>query len=157
MKATKYIVMGLAAMMFAGCTDFFDTNSPSTLDKKTVFSNEERTEMAIYGVYELLGENDSYRNRIGCGFAGLNTDIEWSTFSTSTDVQNQQVVLYGITTANGKVANGKKSIWYYLNSMVERCNNIIEGIEEYGDPANNEQMRYFLGEAYFLRSFAYLE
>ena len=39
MKATKYIVMGLATMMFAGCTDFFDTNSPSTLDKKTVFSN----------------------------------------------------------------------------------------------------------------------
>ncbi|MGN1247209.1 MAG: RagB/SusD family nutrient uptake outer membrane protein, partial [Paludibacteraceae bacterium] len=157
MKATKYIVMGLAAMVFAGCSDFFDTNSPSTLDKKAVFSNEERTEMAIYGVYELFGENDSYRNRIGCGFAGLNTDIEWSTFSTSTDVQNQQVVLYGITTANGKVANGKKSIWYYLNSMVERCNNIIEGIEEYGDPANNETMRYFLGEAYFLRSFAYLE
>ena len=157
MKATKYIVMGLAAMMFAGCTDFFDTNAPSTLDKKAVFSNAERTEMAIYGVYELLGENDSYRNRIGCGFAGLNTDIEWSTFSTSSDVQNQQVVLYSITTANGKVANGKKSIWYYLNSMVERCNNIIEGIEEYGDPANNEQMRYFLGEAYFLRSFAYLE
>ena len=157
MKATKYIVMGLAALAFVGCSDFFDTNSPSTLDKKAVFSNAERTEMAIYGVYELLGENDSYRNRIGCGFAGLNTDIEWSTFSTSSETQNQQVVLYGITTANGKVANGKKSIWYYLNSMVERCNNIIEGIEKYGDPANNEQMRYFLGEAYFLRSFAYLE
>ena len=47
MKATKYIVMGLAAMMFAGCTDFYDTNSPSTLDKKAVFCNEERTEMAI--------------------------------------------------------------------------------------------------------------
>lgn len=157
MKATKYIGMGLVAMAFVGCSDFFDTNSPSTLDKKAVFSNEGRTEMAIYGVYELLGENDSYRNRIGCGFAGLNTDIEWSTFSTSSDIQNQQVTLYSMTTANGKVANGKKSIWYYLNSMVERSNNIIEGIEEYGDPANNEKMRYLLGEAYFLRSFAYLE
>lgn len=157
MKMTKYISLGLVALMAVGCSDFFDTSSPSTLDKSAVFSNEERTEMAIYGVYELMGEDRSYRNRIGCGYAGLNTDIEWSTMSNSSNNQNSQTVLYNITTANTNIANGKRSIWYYLNSMVERSNNIIEGIEEYGDPENNAQMRYFLGEAYFLRSFAYLE
>ena len=157
MKTIKYMAFGIVALMMAGCSDFFDTNSPSTLDKKAVFSSPERTELAINAVYELMGENDSYRNRIGCGFAGMNTDIEWSTQSTSSDIQNKQTVLYDMTTSNGKVANGKKSIWYYLNAMVERSNNIIEGVEEYGDPANNAQMRYFLGEAYFLRSFAYLE
>lgn len=157
MKTRKYIVGCLVAMTMVGCADFFNTSSPSTLDKKAVFSNAERTEMAINAVYALMGENDSYRNRIGCGFAGLNTDIEWSTYSVSSDVQNRQVVLYDMTTANGKVANGKRSIWYYLNSMIERSNNIIEGIEEYGKPEENAQMRYFLGEAYFLRSFAYLE
>lgn len=156
MKATKYIVMGVVSALLIGCSDFFDTKSPSTFDKSTVFSNEERTEMAIFGVYELLAENDSYTNRIGCGFAGLNTDIEWSTFSLSEDM-NSSCVLYNMTTSNSRVANGKKSIWYYLNAMIERSNNIVEGIEEYGDPANNEKMRYFLGEAYFLRSFAYLE
>lgn len=157
MKTVKYMAFGIVALMMAGCSDFFDTNSPSSMDKKTVFSNPERTELAIYGVYELMAETDSYMNRIGCGFAGLNTDIEWSTFSTSSDLGNKQTVLYDMTTSNSRVANGKKSIWYYLNAMVERSNNIIEGVEEYGDPANNAQMRYFLGEAYFLRSFAYLE
>lgn len=157
MKTIKYMAFGIVALMMAGCSDFFDTNSPSSMDKKTVFSNQERTELAIYGVYELMAETDSYMNRIGCGFAGLNTDIEWSTFSTSSDLGNKQSVLYDMTTSNSRVANGKKSIWYYLNAMVERSNNIIEGIEEYGEPANNAQMRYFLGEAYFLRSFAYLE
>ena len=58
--------------------------------------------------------------------------------------------------ADVSTANGKDP-WGYMNVAVERCNNIIEGIEQYADTAEDAQMRYYLGEAYFLRSFVYFD
>ena len=65
---------------------------------------------------------------------------------------------YNCAIANSNVSNVNGSdIWSYLNTMIERCNNIIEGLEQYGNVQHNDTMAAFLGEAYFLRSFAYLE
>lgn len=156
MKTYKYIILG-AALLLAGCSDGFLSNeSPSAMDASSVFSSEMRTEQAIYGVYNLMGSNNGYRNRIACGYQGLNTDIEWSTKSTD----NAQGVLmtYNCPISQKDVSNANGSdLWSYLNTMIERCNNIIEGLEEYGNVSENETLKYFLGEAYLLRSFAYLE
>lgn len=159
MKFSK--ITGIIAVAFSlvGCAEGFLSNeSPSAMDASTVYSSTINTEQAIYGVYNLMGSNNSYRNRIACGFAGLNTDIEWSSKSTSSKAAEYQLMMYdcGIANTNVSDVNGS-DIWSYLNTMIERCNNIIEGLEEYGDVEKNDEMRAFLGEAYFLRSFAYLE
>lgn len=158
MKYSKFVCLFLATALIAGCADGFLSNeSPSAMDAKTVYSSEINTEQAIFGVYNLMGANNSYRNRIACGFTGLNTDIEYSTKSTATD-GSQELMMYDCSIANSRVSSTNGAdLWSYLNTMIERCNNIIEGLEAYGDIQNNETMRAFLGEAYFLRSFAYLE
>lgn len=157
MKANKYIVLALSAVVLAGC-NFFDSESPSAMDAATVFSNENSTEQAIAGVYEQFGQDKSYRNRLACGYQGLNTDVEHGTKNSGRADWN----IYSMTPTSGDLstANGKDP-WGYLNSAIEKCNNIIEGIEAYGMSAEgtpkSDKMGYLLGEAYFLRSFCYLE
>lgn len=157
------LILGFFAICLTGC-DFFDTKSVSTMDSKDVFSTPAYTEQAIAGVYELFGENNSYRNRLACGYQGLNTDIEHSTKSDGTTKQDEkELMIYNATYTNGSVASTTKSdIWSYLNTGIERCNEIIEGIEAnsaYDNPGSDDDqaMRYYLGEAYFLRAFITLE
>ena len=144
------------AVSFTACDDFFSNESPSaeTIDK--VFSSPEMTEQAINGAYQELAKDKGYINRLGCGYQGLNTDCEWSSWSTGTD-DRATCVTYSMTVNNSAVSNKNGSdAWSYLGTVIERCNNAIDGIRQYGD-TTDAAMRYYLGEAYFLRSFAYLE
>ena len=63
MKAKYIAIICLSALTFASC-DFFESSSPSALEPKDVFSDATRTEQAIFAVYNLMGSNNSYRNRI---------------------------------------------------------------------------------------------
>ena len=152
MKTYKYIVLALSAVTLAGC-NFFDSESPSAMDAATVYSNENSTEQVIASVYEQFGQDKSYRNRLACGYQGMNTDVEHGSKNSGTADWN----IYAMTPTSSDLstANGKDP-WGYLNTAIERCNNIIEGIEAYGD-TTSAKMKYMLGEAYFLRSFCYLE
>ncbi len=157
MKYNKILWLFAAATMMLSCDSFLSNESPSAMDASMVFSSPTTTEQAIYGVYNLMGANNSYRNRLACGMQGYNTDIEYSTKVTATNGE-QELMLYDCSISNSRVSNTNGAdIWSYLNTMIERCNNIIEGLEAYGDIENNAEMKAFLGEAYFLRSFAYLE
>ena len=150
MKNSKYILLMLVALCAASCKDFFEPVSPTSMDKEYVFQSPVRTGNAIEAIYHLFGEDNSYRNRLICGYQGLNTDIEHST-------KNQDFTLYCMTPSSANLSNNNgKDIWGYINTMVERSNNAIEGIEEFGD-LNDPLMQYYLGEALCLRSFAYLE
>lgn len=162
MKTFKYITIAAAAIALAGC-NFFESESPSALDAASVFSNPNNTEQVIASIYEQFGQDKSYRNRLACGYQGMNTDVEHGNKNSGRADWN----IYNLNPSNGDLstANGKDP-WGYLNSAIERCNNVIEGIEQYGDtiPADDpkkqeavNKMRYMLGEAYFLRSFCYFQ
>lgn len=152
MKTYKYILLATAAVVMASC-NFFESESPSAMDAAAVFSNENNTEQAIAAIYEQFGQDKSFRNRLACGYQGMNTDTEHGTKNSGKADWN----IYAITPNSGDVstANGKDP-WGYLNSAIERSNNAIEGIEQFGD-TTNIKMKYMLGEAYFLRSFCYLQ
>ncbi len=152
MKNYKYIAITAVAVVLAGC-DFFDSKSPSAQDATQVFSNENSTEQVIAGVYEQFGQDKSFRNRLACGYQGMNTDVEYGNKNSGRAEWN----IYAMSPTSGDLstANGKDP-WGYLNTAIERCNNIIEGIEAYGD-TSSVKMKYMLGEAYFLRSFCYLQ
>lgn len=152
MKTYQYIALVVATVVLAGC-DFFDSKSPSAMDPATVFANPNSAEQVIAGVYDQFGMDKSYRNRLACGYQGLNTDVEHGTKNSGRADWN----IYAMTPTSGDLStsNGKDP-WGYLNGAIEKCNNIIEGIEEFGNK-EDKKMSYLLGEAYFLRSFCYLE
>lgn len=144
MKTLKYITCALLAVSMIGC-NFLESESPSAMDAQTVYSNPMFTNQAIAGIYESFGQDRSYRNRLACGYIGLNTDAE---FCAKAGVWAD----YSLTPAWDDVSR----VWNYFNVATERCNNAIEGIEKYAD-LENETMRAYLGEVYFLRAFLYLE
>ena len=149
-------LIGTLTVGFTGCKDLLSHESPSAMGSEFVFSSPARCEQAIAGVYEVLGANNFYINRLACGFFGLNTDIEHSTYSTSDKAGQAPLVLYDMSDVNDQVSNAnKQDSWAYFNIIIERCNNIIDGITDYGK--DDALTQYCLGEALFLRSFAYLE
>lgn len=152
MKAIKYILSAAVAVSLSAC-NFFESASPSAVDASVVFASADSAEMVIASVYEQFGNDRGYRNRLACGYQGVNTDAERSNKNSG----KAEYGIYTITPANGDLSNATgKDPWGYLNISIEKCNNIIEGIEQYGD-TNEAKCRYLLGEAYFLRSFCYLE
>lgn len=153
MKALKYVILGTMVFSVVACEDFFSTESPSSMDPAYVFSNITRTGQAIEAIYNEFGSDKSYRNRIACGYQGMNTDIEHNTKNEG----KADYAVYNMTTTSSDLStsNGKDP-WGYMNTMIERANLVIEGIEDYGNLAD-AQYQYYLGEALFLRSFIYLE
>ncbi|MCR5297739.1 MAG: RagB/SusD family nutrient uptake outer membrane protein [Paludibacteraceae bacterium] len=155
MKAIKYTVLAMTALLgFSSCSDFLDNDSPSAMDDKNVFTRSNLTEQTIAGIYNLFGEDKSFRNRLCGGYVSMNTDIEYCNKSNGAAVYaNYTITANGpseLTTAN------KKDPWSYLSSGIERANVAIDGIRNYSD-LNDPTFRYFLGEALTLRAFCYLE
>ncbi len=155
----KYIALGAMLLTFGACSEFLEPQSPSAMDPSAVYSNVKRTGQAIEGIYDQLGADKSYRNRLACGYQGMNTDIEHNSKNSGA----ADYAIYNMTPTSEDLTNMEgKDPWGYLNTMVERANLIIEGIEDYGElndstHADYALYRYYLGEALFLRSFIYLE
>lgn len=155
MKTTnKFLIVTMAMTLLAGCS-FFDNDSPSASSPEMIFSNLSDTERSIAAVYELFGNDRGYRNRLACGYAGINTDIEYC--RKTGDAQRYQTKV-----TDSELSNAKgNDAWGYLNAMIERCNNIVDGIDAYGYPAatakDSAKYDYLKGEALFLRAFALLE
>lgn len=151
----KFLFLALASLVLAGC-NFFDNNSPSSNTPEEMFSSPANTELAISSVYELFGQDRGYRNRLTCGYAGLNTDIEYNRKSS------KDYAIYQTKTTDTDLSNAKgNDAWGYLTTMIERCNGIVDGIDAYGYPSasvkDSLQFDYLKGEALFLRAFALLE
>ena len=143
--------MTLAA---ASCEKFLDTESPSTFDAATVYSNYSLTESAIFSITQSFGETNNYRGRYLC-WIGLNSDIEWYNTFKPTD-EKYQIAAYSQLPNNGQLNLGNGP-FAKLYEAIERANLVIEGIREYGKPEENEDMAYLLGETLTLRAMIYYD
>jgi len=98
------ILTALCAVLFTACENFFSNESPSAETPQKVFSDPNLTEQAMCGAYQELAKDKGYINRLGCGYVGLNTDCEWSTWSTNTD-DRAATVVYEMGTNNSAISN----------------------------------------------------
>lgn len=143
-KYISYILMGVAVLC-TGCEQFFSTDSPSTMDA-AVFASAEQTEQTIAGIYEILGEERSYRSRLAGPWVKPGTDCEmYTTAAPSFAIYTMQ------SDGHSDLVQGTKNPWSYLTIGIERSNVIIAGIEAYSD-TTKDVMRYLYGEALTLRA-----
>lgn len=162
MKKIIYI-LGLL-LVFSSCSkDYLEVKTQSSLSDDVVFSNENYTLGAIMGLYEIFGENNSYRNRLGTQ-EGLNTDIEFRPgASLATPLvptkSDDQIPLYFVNSdlADGYNNTDKANPWSLIYMGIERANLCIAGIRKYGNPAEGNQMGDYLGEALALRAYFYYD
>ena len=156
MKKIFAYILAAAGMTLAAasCEKFLDTESPSTFDAATVYSNYSLTESAIFSITQSFGETNNYRGRY-LSWIGLNSDIEWYNTYKPTD-EKYQIAAYSQLPNNGQLNLGNGP-FAKLYEAIERANLVIEGLREYGDVDNDADMAYLLGETLTLRAMIYYD
>ncbi len=155
MKKIIYILSAvMATAMAVSCEKFLDAESSSTFDAATVYSNYSLTENTIFSIAQSFGETNNYRGRY-LPWIGLNSDIEWYNTYKPTD-DKYRIAAYDQEPNNSQLnlSNGPFAKMY---EAIERANLCIEGIREYGNPAEKSDMAYLLGETLTLRAMIYYD
>ncbi len=155
MKKLLYIFGSMAVMLSVlSCEKFLDSESPSTFDAATVYSNYSLTENTVFSIAQSFGETNNYRGRY-LPWIGLNSDIEWYNTFKPTD-EKYQIAGYAQLPNNAQL-NLNNGPFAKLYEAIERANLCIEGIREYGKPEENADMAYLLGEVLTLRAMIYYD
>ncbi|MBQ6298999.1 MAG: RagB/SusD family nutrient uptake outer membrane protein [Bacteroidales bacterium] len=156
MKKIFLYFLSAVALLILGtsCEKFLDTESPSSFDSATVFSNYDLVEGTIFGITETFCEVNSYRGRF-LPWYGFNTDVEWYNTYKPGDGKSD-IAGYQCEPNNSQLnlSNGPFPLMYM---GIERANLVIEGLREYGNVEGDTDMAYLLGEALTLRAMIYYD
>lgn len=161
MKHIIYILF--FAIVFTSCEEYLEVNTKSSFSDDVIFNDPSLAQGAIMGAYNIIGDNNSYRNRLWMQM-GINTDIEFrpgasgivpSTSSSSNDL----IALYNTNSdlPDGYNNEDAANPWSRIYSGIERANICISGIRKYGNPAQGSVMGHLLGEALCLRAYYYYD
>lgn len=159
----KIIILVFTVILTLSCSDFLDVKTRSSFADDVVFSDPTLAEGAIMGIYNVIGENNSYRNRLWLQM-GLNTDIEFRPGASGETKINPTKAedLISLYTANSDMGDGYNNEdaanpWSRIYQAIERANLCIKGLRRYGNPQPGTKMGHLLGEALTLRAFFYYD
>lgn len=153
----KFLIGILSLIFFfTSCEEeFLEAETQSTLDESVIFSTPGLAKGAVDGIKVPMGETNSYRGRF-LPWYGLNTDTEWYNSSETTSNDNPDLCVYDAKPNNGQM-NTINNAWAMMYSGIERANLCIRGLRTYGNPTENEELGYLLGEALTLRAIYYAD
>ena len=148
------LAAAIVSVSAVSCNKFLDVESPSTFSPSAIYSNYSLVENEIFSILQSFGETNSYRGRY-LSWIGLNSDIEWYNTYKPTD-EKYQIAAYTLLPNNAQLnlSNGPFAKMY---EAIERANLTIEGIREYGNPDENPDIAYLLGETLTLRALVYYD
>lgn len=150
------LCFAVIAAIASSCDNMLKPESPSSYEAETVYSNYNLAEGTVFGITEAFCIDKSYRNRF-LPWYGYNTDIEWyNTYNPGGDQGKSDIGIYDCKTTNGQLdeAEGCYTLMY---TAIERANLAVEGLRQYGNIAEQEDMAYLLGEVLTLRAMIYYD
>ncbi|HEY6915647.1 MAG TPA: RagB/SusD family nutrient uptake outer membrane protein, partial [Paludibacter sp.] len=166
MKKQSIILLIIGVFIISlstSCSDFLQVSSNSLLSDDVVFTNPDSANQGIAAIYDIIGQNNSYRNRLWLQM-GLNTDIEyrsgWSSGAVLSSIKSDDYfALYNPNKTVGDGYNNPDAAnpWSRIYQGIERANLAIAGIRKYGSPAEGNDMGQLLGEALTMRAFFYYD
>ncbi len=171
MKKIIYAAFCAAALSVAGCSDFLETSSPSTVDGEFVFSNMTTARTAMDGAYEAWrGAANSNVFGAGLHYAAdlAGSDIERHPEAYTAQPQRHVPECFYVngtltSTYDTDSYSNNLSTYSSLYETISKCNAIItamknasyfEEIMSAGVPSNQTQL---YGEAIALRATCYRE
>ena len=150
--SNKYIaIAAVGTLALTSCSDTLDVSSPSQLDSKVVFSNTENTLQALYGAYNLFGQ-DSYTSRM-CGVYMQNTDVEASAPSAGVPSSDRRAV-WSLQSSAITGFNDMTNMWNHNLQAIDRANQVIEGIDG-SSIGSEDEMQQMKGEAVCIKAYRY--
>lgn len=154
MKTNK-IILGISSLfLLSACSDFLDKDPQVNVVAETYYSNQSEVNTAVMGAYSYL-QNESYQLSsflvVGDGCSddydlGNERSEAFGWFGSPC----QQLQRFEADKSNW-VSNG---LWGQCWSVINSANTIIDRVEGRED-LTDKCTHMYLGEAYFLRGFAY--
>lgn len=151
MNTISTTLLTTSLLLLSGCgEDFLEKTDPNSLAIGPVFSTYETSVQAVNGVYTPLKEVDLWGDEIHF-FLHQVTD-EYSLLYDGFDRWNQ-MKNFSQTPDNETIT----AVWGGLSKIILRANAVIEGIDalEVSPDFTAEQRDELLGQAYFLRAYAF--
>ncbi|UPQ78832.1 RagB/SusD family nutrient uptake outer membrane protein [Flavobacterium azooxidireducens] len=148
-------IFSLSILFFSCEEDMLEAQTQSTLDESVIFSTPALAKGAVDGIKIPFGETNSYRGRF-LPWYGFNNDTEWYNSSETTSNDNPDLCVYDAKPNNGQM-NTINNAWAMMYSGIERANLCIRGLRRYGNPTENAELGYLLGEALTLRAVFYAD
>lgn len=141
----KYFLVACCLLSILGCEKFLDEKTSSTLSTPKTIKDLQ----GLLDTYYLINEVDPSSSEVSAGEFYV-TDTDFGTRS----VTDQR--LY--TWQNDNVMPAQVNDWYYIYSIIYRCNSVIENIETVEvTNLSAETINNIKGQALFHRSRAYLQ
>lgn len=157
------IILGVILFSLFSCNDMLVVSSKSLLSDDQVFNNPDSTKEAISAIFDIIGQNNSYRNRLWLQM-GTNTDTEyrpgWTSGTVLSSIKSDDY--FSLYNANSSVGDGYSNSgsdnpWNRIYQGIERSNLAIAGIRKYGKPEAGNDMGHYLGVALTMRAYFYYD
>ena len=148
MKAFKNIIVLGSLLSLASCDQFLDVQPKSSISDQNTIVDRASAETAINGAY------DSFRSYYSVDFQSVGylsgDNIQW----TGSQSQVQEFINHKVNAENSTIS----AVWTGIYGTLNRVNHVIDKVPNVTDPLLTEaQKNRIIGEAYFLRAFAYFD
>lgn len=157
-KRWSLTFMGASALLLGtpACEDSLTETPYSFYSVNTFFKNVNQATMSVMGIYEVLGQLDTYGRSSSMAYA-VDNDQDYMRGASLSG--NQRLVAhYAVTPAHSWI----QTSWQLYYQGIDRANLAIRKIEEMelfenGSESEKSELRRLLGEALFLRGLIYFD
>lgn len=148
MQSFKNIFLIGFLFWLASCDQFLDVQPKASISDQQTIVDRASAETAINGAY------DAFRSYYSINLQSIGylsgDNIQW----TGSQSQVQEFINHRVNAENPTVS----SVWTGIYSMLNRANHVLEKVPDVQDASLSEaQKNKIIGEAYFLRAFAYFD
>lgn len=143
-KINKFLLIIVILLFGFNSCDVLDQEPLSAIASANFYKTTTDAEAAIVGCYD--------------GFQGDMSNIIISPVITGDDGyarsggNNTRMQTFGVNSGQGNIGDHWRNIYFAIG----RCNDALEGIPQVTDPSIDSKRSQLMGEAYFLRAWAYL-
>lgn len=131
----------LVIVLISSCSKFLEITPTDTLSPEGYFSNEEEAEVALAGVYDVLGKTATYGRSLY-----FELDIADDSF-VALSTWTQDISLFNYNTSDNKLTD----LWVFLHNGVNRANNLLANLHK--AEMDEEKRQAIEGQALFLRAY----
>lgn len=160
----KQLILAFSAMVlsasFVSCDDFLETNSSTDVTDEIALSNTNNLDKILLGPYHYLfmGGNVNAADRVLCGLTGMLSyyDMAGVDIMSHSGMGGSEYTGYTFADTRTQASDGStKAIWSQFYDHINRCNIILDALENAAGPDVDKQ--YLSGQAKAIRAISYFQ
>lgn len=138
-----FLLTVLSGLFFTSCEKFLETHPTDTVSPVAYFNTETEAEIALAGVYDILGKSSTYGRTLF-----YDMDLADDAFAAQSN-WTQEVSLYNYNPSDTKITD----LWNTLYVGINRANTVLDNIHKV--QMDIDKKNAIEGQALFLRAYYY--